>query len=141
VGAPDDLDTGFGEAEVCDLAGVDEFLHRAGDLLDWHVRADAVLVQQVDAFHVQPTQRVLDGGPDVCGATVQAGRAAAVEREPELGGDHNVLADRGEGLADELFVGERPVDLRGVEEGDTRSTAARSGLCGLARRCRGRRRG
>ena len=38
--------------------------------------------------------------------------------EPELGGDHDLVADRGKCLADELLVGEWPVDLGGVEERD-----------------------
>ena len=42
--------------------------------------------------------------------------AVGVECEAELGGDHDLLAERGEGLADELFVRERAVDLGGVEE-------------------------
>ena len=66
----------------------------------------------------QPAQGVLDGRPDVLGAAVQAGGAAAVEGEPELGGDHHLVADRRQGLADELLVGERAVHLGGVEEGD-----------------------
>ena len=43
---------------------------------------------------------------------------AGRELEAELGRDHDLVADRFERLADELLVGERAVDLRGVEEGD-----------------------
>jgi hypothetical protein len=45
------------------------------------------------------------------------GRAGSAV-EAELGGDDDLFANRGEGLADELFVGERAVDFGGVEEGD-----------------------
>ena len=45
--------------------------------------------------------------------------AVVVECEPELGGDHDLVADRLQGFADELFVDEGAVDLGGVEEGDT----------------------
>jgi hypothetical protein len=76
-----------------------------------------VLIQQVDAFHVQPPQRVLDGGADVLRSAVQSARAAAVEAEPELGGDHHLVPHGRESLADELFVDERSIDLGGVEEG------------------------
>ncbi len=41
-----------------------------------------------------------------------------VRREAELGGDHDVAAERGEGLADEFFVDERAVRHGGVEERD-----------------------
>ena len=55
----------------------------------------------------------------VLGAAVEAaGLTARSEVEAELGRDHDLVADGLERLADELFVGERAVDLRGVEEGD-----------------------
>ena len=38
--------------------------------------------------------------------------------ETELGGNDDLAAERSQSLADELFVGERSVDLSGVEEGD-----------------------
>ena len=44
--------------------------------------------------------------------------SSRLEVEPELGGDHHLVAERGEGLADELLVRERAVDLGGVEERD-----------------------
>jgi hypothetical protein len=77
-----------------------------------------VLVEQVDAVGPEPAQRVLDGGPDVFGAAVQAGGRVAVVGEAELGGDLHLVADGGEGLPDERLVGEGAVDLGGVEEGD-----------------------
>jgi len=59
-------------------------------------------------------------GGDVLGPADQAGRAARlVEPEPELGGDHDLVTYRGEGLADEFLVEVGPVDLGGVEERDT----------------------
>ena len=48
VGAADGRGAGLGQAEVPDLAGRDELLDRAGDVLDGHLRVDAVLVEQVD---------------------------------------------------------------------------------------------
>ena len=44
--------------------------------------------------------------------------AVRIEVEPELGGDHHLLAERGERFAHELLVRERAVDLGGVEERD-----------------------
>src|SRR6266540_3415690 len=66
----------------------------------------------------EPAQGVLDGGLDVFGAAVQAGGTVAVEGEAERGGDDDLLAYGCQGLPDEFFVGERPVHLGGVEEGD-----------------------
>ena len=49
VGAANGFRAGFGQAEVLDLAGLNQFLHRAGDVFDRHVRVDPVLIEQVDA--------------------------------------------------------------------------------------------
>jgi hypothetical protein len=59
---------------------------------------------------------------DVLGAAIQtqpAGRAVGLELEPELGGDHHLIANRSEGFADKLLVHVRAVSLGGVEEVDT----------------------
>jgi hypothetical protein len=44
--------------------------------------------------------------------------AASVEVVAELGGDDDVLAERGQRLADQLLIGERAINFGGVEEGD-----------------------
>src|SRR5215212_6086563 len=98
VGAADDVDTGFGQAEVGDLPGVDQLFYGPGDVLDRHLGVDPVLVQQVDPVGVEPAQRILDGGPDVVRLAVESVRAAVVDAEPELGGDHDLVPDRGQGL-------------------------------------------
>jgi hypothetical protein len=118
VSAADGVHPCFREAEVRDLAGGNEVLHRSGDLLHRHVRVHTVLIEQIDALHTQPAQRVLDRRPDVLRPAVQPGAAAAVEGEPELGGDDRLLAHGSQSLADELLVAEGAVHLRGVEEGD-----------------------
>ena len=41
-----------------------------------------------------------------------------LELEPELGGDHHLLAEGSEGFAHEFFVRERAIDFGGVEERD-----------------------
>jgi hypothetical protein len=73
-----------------------------------------VLVEQVDPVGPQPLQHLLDHLADVIGLAVQPpGRG---ELEPELRGENDLVTDRGEGLTDEGFVGERPVRLGSVEE-------------------------
>ena len=49
MGAADCLDACLREAEVLDLALVDQLLDGPGDVLDRDVRVDAVLVEQIDA--------------------------------------------------------------------------------------------
>ena len=51
------LRAGFGHAEVLDLALLDEFLDRAGDVFDGHVGVDAVLVEEVDGVDVEALER------------------------------------------------------------------------------------
>ena len=77
VGTADAVDAGLGQAEVLRLAGRDEVLHGAGDVLDRYVGVDAVLAEQVDADHVEAAQGLLGGRPDVAGAAVRP-----VERSP-----------------------------------------------------------
>jgi hypothetical protein len=58
--------------------------------------------------------------PDVLRPTVQPATPLRirVDVEAELGGDHDLIADRGEGFTDEFLVGERSVGLGGIEERD-----------------------
>ena len=104
------------------LPCLDQLLHRARHVFDRHVRVDAVLIEQVDGLDLEPLERALDGLLDVLRPAVQPRRArpliAAAQVEPELGGDHHLLAEGSEGLAHEFFVRERAVDLGGVEERD-----------------------
>ena len=120
VGPADRVGGCFGEPEVSDLPGVDELLDRPGDVLDRHIRVDAVLVVEVDVVGAQPAQRTLDGAADARRIAAQATGQDTVllERKPELGGDDNLVAVRLEGLTDDVLVGERPVHLGGVEERD-----------------------
>ena len=104
---------------MLDLAGLDQLLDGAGDVLDGYVGVDAVLVEQVDGVDAQPLEGGVGDPLDVLGSAGQAGLAAVgVEREAELGGDDDLAAERFEGFADEFLVDERAVDLGGVEEGD-----------------------
>src|SRR5262249_21129248 len=80
------LRPGLTESEKPDLARVDEVLHRAGDLLDRHLWVHPVLVEHIDAVHVEVAQAVVDDFTDVLGPTV----VAIVARETELRRDDDV---------------------------------------------------
>ena len=110
---------------------------RADDVLDRHVRIDAVLVEEVDDIGVEPLQRRLANGADVAGRTVGAARPAVLDPEAELGGDERLVAAIFKCAADELFVGIGAVDFGGVEEVDVKferavDGAQRLGLVDLA---------
>ena len=108
----------FGEAEALHLPFRDQIPHGARDLLDRHVRVDAVLVEQVDRLDPQPLERALRRPADVLRAAIQATGwlPALVVCEPELRRDGNLAAERGERFAEERLVRERPIRLRRVEE-------------------------
>ena len=74
VRAADRLHAGLREAEVLDLALADQVLHGAGDVLDRHVRVDAVLIEEVDAVDLEPLERAVGDLLDVLGPAVQADR-------------------------------------------------------------------
>ncbi len=127
---------------MADLAGGNQILHGAGDVLDRHVGIDAVLIEQVDHLDVQPLQRSVRHRLDVLGPAVQRpvplGHGPDVE--PELGRDHDLVAHRRQRLADQFLVDIGAIDLSGVEEGDAaldRAAQYRDALRLLERRAVG----
>jgi hypothetical protein len=81
-----------------------------------------VPVEQVGGVDLEACERGACDLLDVLGPAGQAHLpAAGVEREPELGGDHDLPAERGERLADEFLVDDRAVHLGGIEDRDTAS--------------------
>ena len=54
VGAPQRQRTGFADADMRDLAGLDQSLHRADRLLDGHRWIDPVKVQKIDLVGAEP---------------------------------------------------------------------------------------
>ena len=72
VRAANRLRAGFGQPEVPDLAFLNQVLHGSRDVLDWHVRVHAVLIEQVDGLDPEPLERGLGDLLDVRRAAVQA---------------------------------------------------------------------
>ncbi|MNE14870.1 hypothetical protein D3C80_1077650 [compost metagenome] len=79
-----------------------------------------MLVEEIDDIGAQTLQRPLYRLADVVGPAIHVLAAVRARKlEAELRGDHNLVADRLQCLADDILVGERAVDLCRVEEGDT----------------------
>ena len=122
VGATNRLHARLGEAEVLDLALLNQFLHRPRHVLDGHVRVDPVLIEQVDdstlsrLSEASATSLMCSGRLFSPAALLPPVGPADVE--PELGGDHHLVAEGSERLAHQFLVRERAVDLGGVEECD-----------------------
>ena len=57
VGPADRVRRRLGQAEVADLAGLDELGHGADGLLDRHGRVDPVLVVEVEVVDAEPLER------------------------------------------------------------------------------------
>ena len=109
--------TRLGETEVQDFTFLDEVLDCTGDILDRHVRIDPMLIVEINMIGPEPLEGCLDDPLDTLRSAVEADRA--VNRKTELGGDQNLVADRGEGLAHELLVCVGAVDFGCIEECDT----------------------
>ena len=108
---------GFGQAEMLHLAFRDQLPDRAGHILDRHVGIDPVLVEQIDDFDAEPLQRGVGNSRGYARAGCSCPALAVLDAEAELGGDHHLVADRPQRLADNLLIGEGTVDLGRVEEG------------------------
>jgi hypothetical protein len=98
------------------LPFANEFLDSRRHVLDWHIRIDSVLVEQVDMVCLQARERFVSHFPNAFRATVQtAGRKAVLEAE--FCGDDYLVADWAKGFTEQIFVGERSIGLGRVEEG------------------------
>src|SRR5215469_3520750 len=117
VCATDRICSCFREAEVLDLAFCDQLFDSAGDVFDWDVRVDSVLIEQIDDISLEALERGVSDLPDVLGPAVQACRWLPAW-EAELGCDDDLIAEGREGFAYEFFVRERAVGFGGVKESD-----------------------
>jgi hypothetical protein len=54
----------FGQAEVLDLAFLDELFDGAGDVFNVHIRIDTVLIEQIDHIGLQSLERPVGNSPD-----------------------------------------------------------------------------
>ena len=93
VGATDRLHACFGQPEVLDLAFANQVLHRTRDILDRHIRVDAMLIEEIDSVGFETRERCVSHFADMRRAAVEARLFAVLELEPELGRNHHVIAD------------------------------------------------
>ncbi|CCV04209.1 hypothetical protein MESS2_1230010 [Mesorhizobium metallidurans STM 2683] len=106
---------------------LDQVLDRAGDVFDWHIRIDPVLlVEQIDTVCLEAFQRCLSHLFDMLRPTVEP--YCPVNRKTELAGDGDLVTERRERLADELFACIGAVNLGGRL---LRHSAADAGGCNL----------
>ena len=78
VGAADGGGAGFREAEMLDLALLDEAFDGAGDVFDRNLEVDAMLVVEVDRINLETLERFFRDLPDVVWMAVEGVPLAAV---------------------------------------------------------------
>jgi hypothetical protein len=116
VGAANRFHACLRKPEVLDLALLNQVLHRPCHILDWHVRVDTVLIEEINPIGLESLQGRLGHFLNVLRPTIQPALPAGFEREPELGGDHHLITVRGESFLYKLFIGEWAISFGGVEE-------------------------
>jgi hypothetical protein len=104
------------------LAGRDQVLHGAGDVLHRHGGIDPVLVEKVDAVGAQalqhgPRRPPLMWSGRLFTPPVRAPVARSISK-PNLVAITTSVAERRERLAQHRLIGERPIGLGRVEQGD-----------------------
>src|SRR5258706_8308152 len=108
------------------LAGRDQVLHRAGDVLDGDVRIDAVLVEKIDVVRAEASQHRVCCALDVLRLAVEPAAFARrrINVEAELGGDHDLVAEGRQRFPDQGFVGPGTVGLGSIKKGDAEVVGA-----------------
>src|SRR5262249_11462262 len=113
--ATDRLRSRFGKAEMPDLALLNQFLHRSGDVFDWGVRVNTMLIEKIDGLDPEPLERGFGDLLYMLRPAVESyptRLSVGLEFESELGGDHDLPTDGSQRLAHEFFVYEWAVNLR-----------------------------
>ena len=100
------------------LAGLDQFFDGAGDVLDRHLRIDAMLLVDVDSVGTQSAQRFLAHALDVLGPAAQAANLAIIRHiEPELRAEDDIVSHGCERLAGQFLAAF--IDFGRIEKPDS----------------------
>jgi hypothetical protein len=127
----------FAQADVTDLALLDELGQRADRLLDGDVGIDAMLVVEVDVVGAEALERSFDRAADVLRRPVltahgrHVARVGGVHAQVELRRDDVLVAAALDRATDQQLVRQGAVDLRRVEEVDAEPESAMDRLDGL----------
>jgi hypothetical protein len=110
VRAANGLRAGLGQAEMLNFPIGDQLLDRARHVLDWHVRVNAMLVEEVDGLDTQPLQPRVAHLADVLGPTIEARLLLSlrVDIEAELCRNHHLVSERSKRFTDHFLIGKGP---------------------------------
>ena len=128
-GAAQSLRRSFGEADVADFSLPHQLRHCADSFLDRSRGIDAMLVVKVDGIDAQAAQAGIAGAADVVRFAADAAHrgVCGIADDPELGGQHDLIAFAFDRPAHQLFIDVWPVDVGGVEEVDAKFERAMNG--------------
>jgi len=117
VRATDRLHPCFRKSEVPDLAFLNQILNRSRHVFDWHLRINAMLIEEIDVVGLQSLERRFGNLLDVLRPAIGADLLpVGIKFETELGGHHYLIANGSQRFAHQLFVCERTVHFSSVEE-------------------------
>ena len=106
-----------GKPDIANLSLSHQVVERTQRLLEGGVAVPSVHLVQIDVIGLEPTKAALDLPQDV-----HAGRAAPVEvlthRQPDFGGQHDLLPDALQGVAQECLALPTAIDVGRVDEID-----------------------
>src|SRR5260221_2959085 len=107
----------FREADMADLARVNQLAQRFDRVLDGRAGVNAVLVVQVDVVGTEPTQRSLYSHADVLRRAVASWLVSvAVADQPELGRQHHLVASPADRPPCEFLGAVGSINLDGVAD-------------------------
>lgn len=85
MGAPNDFHAGFRQAEMLDLALLDQIPDSASDFFNRHIRVDTVLVEQIDIVGTQTLERLFDSDDtDAFWSAIRPAAAALRRRQNQI---------------------------------------------------------
>ena len=95
---------------MADLSQVNKFRKSANCFFDGSLGIDAVLVIEIDILHSQPLQAGVASGAYIFGLAIHAADMGIfwIAHNPELRGQHNLVALPFDGKPDQFFVGVGP---------------------------------
>ncbi|MNT30947.1 hypothetical protein D3C72_1667640 [compost metagenome] len=121
MGAAQGLQPHFGQAPVQHLALGHQVLDGAGNVFDRYLRIDPVLIEQIDPVGAQTLEHAFHRLFDVVWTADQPRAALAglrVDVPAEFAGDHDLVAERGDGFAEDALAFMRAIGLGGIKKSD-----------------------
>src|SRR5688572_30990391 len=127
VGAPNGILSRFGQADKPDLAFAHQVGHRADNVLYGNRWIHTVLVEEIDVVRAEPPKRRFRHFLYMFGPAVGSQTFAVFKTKAELRGNDGLMAAAFECPSQQLFIEERAVRFRGVEEVDAEVEGAMYG--------------